>query len=111
MPLTEADVFARLRDRGATRVEIQFSGGNDEGGADAIRLYDGEKQIGDLPSWSEYGATDPDSVLVEALTGPLYERWGGFGGDFYVHGTLTWDVTTAKTSISGEESAMQSFDE
>lgn len=111
MSLTNAAVFARLRARGATRVEIQFSGGNDEGGADAIRLYAGEKQIGDLPAWSEHGATDRDSVLVAALTEPIYERWGDFGGDFWVHGTLTWDVTTATTSISGEQSAMESFDE
>jgi hypothetical protein len=110
MTLTKAQVYDRLRERAATRVEIPFSGGNDEGGADAIILYAGEEQIGDLPTWSEPGAADPDTELADALTAPIYARWN-FDGEPYVDGTLTWDVTSETTTLTGEASTTQPFDE
>ncbi|MDP9439583.1 MAG: hypothetical protein M3P49_12725, partial [Actinomycetota bacterium] len=37
--MTNEEVFRRLEDRGAVRAEVVFSGGNDEGGAEGIYLY------------------------------------------------------------------------
>lgn len=42
--------------------------------------------------------------VAQVLEHPIYERWGSFAGEFYVHDTLTWDVATGKHTLSGQES-------
>lgn len=39
-----------LRDKGVARVTIEFSGGNDEGGADAATFFDADGKTVDLPN-------------------------------------------------------------
>lgn len=50
----------------------------------------------------------PDEIavakVVAVLEAPIYDRWGSFAGEFYVQGTLTWDVTTGKHTLEGQES-------
>ena len=84
-------VMSAMLNARATRAEIRFSGGGDEGGADQITLTyadGGTKDLGiyekglssllsDIPSWKYYSFAD--------------------GGGFHVDGTITVDV--AKNSV------------
>lgn len=97
--MNKREVFAELARRGATRAEVRFSGGNDEGGADSIVLYNGETEVGDIVL-SYAGPGDP---FAEILQQPIDDHWGGFAGDYSVSGTLTWDVTNETASLVYEE--------
>lgn len=125
--MDNVEVFERLRERGAARAVVEFSGGNDEGGADGIVLYDGEgERIGEVDGHHSGGYWDPEkgrfvevsptpeqrveTELAEALEGPVYEEYGGFAGDFSVGGRVTWDAETGAVSMSGEESEYVPFD-
>lgn len=48
--MTKDEVFNELAHRNIARVEIDFSGGNDEGGVDSIRAYDADDNTVTLPS-------------------------------------------------------------
>lgn len=51
-------------------------------------------------------ATDEEVKLAKVLTvleHPIYDRWGSFAGEFYVNGTLTWDVTGGTYKVTGQE--------
>lgn len=117
---TKDKVFAELKRRGAAQCIVAFSGGNDSGGADSIRLLDKTKTEiatlteGPWPSQvfdkatgtTKVGRLDDKSAEFEgdftaALVQPVYERHFTFAGDFYVHGTITWDVE--RKTISGKE--------
>jgi hypothetical protein len=61
-------------------------------------------------------ATDEEvtvAKLTQVLEYPIYDRWGSFAGEFYVQGTLTWDVSTGKHTLEGQESheVWESFSE
>jgi hypothetical protein len=127
-----------LRQKGVAKVEISFSGGNDEGGADGAVYLDANGEKVELPrgnaheneSWDPASrryisqgwivtdwhrdsgytsrpATEEEiqfSKLEKVLEEPIYDRYGSFAGEFHVHGTLTWDVATAKHEMHGQES-------
>ncbi len=52
-------------------------------------------------------ATDEEvqwAKVAAVLEAPIYDRWGSFAGEFYVHGTCTWDVATGTHRLTGQES-------
>lgn len=133
------EVFRVLAARGIAKVEVGFSGGNDEGGADYIRatkaddtlvpldtarayrpmLYNRVTNQWESQKWMMgYGdravpATPEviaESQLAEGLEGPIYERWGSFAGEFHVNGTLVWDVVAKTAVISGQEN-VETYDD
>lgn len=125
--MDRAEVFERLRERGAARAVVEFSGGNDEGGAEGIVLYDaagdavGEVDNGALGSrWDpemgrfvEVAATPErrlEEELAEALEAPIYEEYSSFAGDFSVGGRVTWDAEKGTVTMSGEESRYVPFE-
>jgi hypothetical protein len=113
-PMSRGEAFAELAARGADRVVVEFSGGNDEGGTDAITLYTGETAIGTLPSW--YDADDSpeglvDGRLASALSAPVFDRYRTFAGDFDVHGEVIWDVAARKVRMVKEERASYEYSE
>lgn len=125
--MDNAEVFEKLRERGAVKAVVEFSGGNDEGGADGIVLYDSDgERIGEVEGHHFGGYWDPEkkrfvevfpapeqrieTELAEALESPVYEEYGGFAGDFSVSGRVTWGAETGKVSMSGEESEYLPFD-
>jgi len=58
--MDNAEVFRRIRERGAVRAVVEFSGGNDEGGAESIALYDGEgREVGKVEGGHPGGYWDP----------------------------------------------------
>ena len=127
-----------LRELGVATVTIEFSGGNDEGGADGAQYLDAEGNEATVPSSNAYNesgsrydpasgkfvqqparwvvyerggdkrdATDEEvkiAKISQALEFPIYDRWGSFAGEFYVQGTLTWDVAKGTHRLSGQES-------
>jgi hypothetical protein len=42
--------------------------------------------------------------VAQVIEYPVTSRWGSFAGEFYVQGTVTWDVATGKHRLSGQES-------
>jgi hypothetical protein len=107
--MTRTEVFAELARRGADRALVEFSGGNDEGGPDAITLCKGEALVSTLSAWPcERNATtdqEADARLADALSGPVFEVYGTFAGDFDVTGEVIWDSEEKTVQmIRGERS-------
>lgn len=122
-PLPADEVFRVLTGRGVARVEVRFSGGNDEGGVDEITLFDAAgAECGTIeePHWRHewddaakaWVPAEPkpaDYDLVSTLCAPVYGRWGSFAGDFSVSGTLTWDAATKRAYFEGSETEYVPF--
>jgi hypothetical protein len=125
--MDNAEVFKKIRERGAIRAVVEFSGGNDEGGADNIVLYDREgEMVGGVDGhyagcywdhekgrFAESSLTPEQRIeteLAEALEGPVYEEYGSFAGDFSVSGRVTWDAEKGTVTMSGEESEYVPFE-
>jgi hypothetical protein len=121
-------VFVALAKKGIARVEVEYNGGNDEGGVDQITFFDkDDKKIGEMQEyygghmfWDEatksYKPAAPpneEQRLSQALCAPVYDKYGSFAGEFYVNGTLTWDVAKKKIKDHGVESVEheESFDD
>lgn len=118
-------VFDRLAADGFTGVTCHFSGGNDDGGVDSYEFYtadrDGPIPVDDHPAWTTAHAgyvfddqtgryVKSDDTELNALAEfrdlverPIYEQFYTFAGDFYVNGTLVWDVTNRTVEMQGEE--------
>lgn len=95
-------ILAKLRDAGFNRVEIEFSGGNDEGGAEggvATKVDGSEFQ---LDFWNS-GDSPFDHETIQELQKPIYDRYYTFAGEFYVWGKLIWDVPNNRVYMSGDE--------
>ena len=107
-PMSRAEAFVELAARGADRAVVEFSGGNDEGGPDAITLFAGENAVGTLPAWYD-ADVNPDGQangrLVGALSAPVFERYHTFAGDFDVQGEVIWDVAAETVQMVKEERA------
>jgi hypothetical protein len=126
--MTRDGVFAALKSKGIAKVLVHYSGGNDEGGVNQIELFDangeniGEMQeyYGGTSVWDEatntYKPAPPpsdDQRLAEALGAPVYNKYGGFAGEYYVDGIVTWDVVNKKINDHGNEQVShdETFDE
>lgn len=111
-------VFTALKKRGVAKVEVHYSGGNDEGGVNDIIFLDAngenigrmDEYYGGTQEWDDVAkkylpAKPPtdDQRLSMSLCVPVYDKYYSFAGEFYVNGTLTWDVTTGKVNMRGTE--------
>ena len=110
--LEPREVMLLMRHRGAFRVKVEFSGGNDDGGVDRIVLCDeNDTVLGTLDdawapnSWErDEEAKTATSItihtegsrLAEALSFPIYERYHSFAGEFNVTGYVVWDTKTGE---------------
>lgn len=100
--MTREELFAELRRQGVAKVQVEFSGGGDEGGVDVILLLDSEGKI--IRKLEEYyDKPHPDSDLSQSLAAPVYSRYGGFAGDFSVRGTVEWDVADGMVTMNDQE--------
>jgi hypothetical protein len=117
---------------GIMRIEIEFSGGNDEGGADDVTAYDPEGKVAHLPRGNAFHSTQknpetgqwepgpwqvweqgkprdatPEEIaateLMALLETPIYDEYHGFAGDFYVNGKVIWDVGTGSVIMERNE--------
>lgn len=110
MTMSRTDVFTALRARGADRAVVAFSGGNDEGGPDSITLYTGAEEFSTLSLCGHNGeisrdAVDADEQLVDALSGPVFDEYGGFAGDFDVFGEVIWETDGETVKLLRDERA------
>lgn len=111
--LRRVELWAELRKRGVAKVSVEFSGGGDEGGVGDITLFNAAgEEIGTLEErypvwngkeWVHKYPSDPDLVLVETLCSPVYEKYGTFAGEFYVSGTVDYDVEAGTVKMSYSE--------
>ena len=122
---TREKIFRELIRCNVATVEVPFSGGNDEGSVSRIRLFnaDGaEIQVLEeayIPSeydektksWKPTREMTRDEMLAEALSRPVYDKYGGFAGDFSVDGKVCWNVKERKVTESGERSCSESYDD
>lgn len=105
------------------KCEIDYSGGNDEGGVDSIKVTyaDGREELN--PSWCQrtYAAMVPNpdtgkwerktltreqmyaNQAADIIEHPVYDRYYSFAGEYYVHGTLVYDVPEGKAYMDGVE--------
>lgn len=112
-----SQAMRKLMDRGVAKVKVSFSGGGDEGGVESIVLYDNNgTNIGTLeesydgytynPVTKQYeqkGLTE-DQEIAKVLGKPVYDKYYSFAGEFYVSGTVDWDVFKGTHKMSGQES-------
>lgn len=87
--------FARLKEKGVARAEVEFSGGYDEGGVDSISLYDSEGIVVEK--------LNVEDGFGEVLSIPIYEKYWSFAGEPSVTGVVSWDVANETITISGDE--------
>lgn len=120
--MTREQIWAALEGRAAS-VEVVFQGGNDEGGVEDIYFMDADgNQIERMQEyyphsgvWNtetqtmDYSKTEPtpDQLLSFNLCRPVYSKYYSFAGDFYVQGTLTWDVLNKQVTMDGTEEVSQ----
>jgi len=97
----KALVFREMATRKVVRAEVEYSGGNDEGGADTIRLFheDGHKE--------ELEPYDNTDVLIDQLSELPGLEYGSFAGDFSVSGTFVVDLATRSIKMDGQESSYE----
>lgn len=116
LEMTREQIWAALEGRAAA-VEVTFQGGNDEGGVEDIYFMDAdgnqtERMQEYYPSgtWNpetktmEYSSTaSSDQILSFNLCKPVYDKYYSFAGEFYVNGTVTWDVLNKAVTMNGTE--------
>lgn len=116
--LSRSEIFSRLRELGAAKATVEFAGGGDEGGVESITLYDGEGNELPVkleenysgqrynPNTQKWEPTEPNTPLQDlagALGAPVYERYHTFAGDFYVSGTVDYDVVAGTVKMNKSE--------
>ena len=115
------EVFERLEASGIDRAVVEFSGGYDEGGSDAIYLLKkvetkktteedtSEERVAELrehvwPSGRELSVAQKDEMrLAQSLTAPIYDSYSSFAGDFHVDGAVEWIVEGRRVVMNGQE--------
>lgn len=92
-------LFDTLVDAGVRDVHIEYSGGHDEGGADAITVthIDGREETFDAP----YRSTTSYVRELAPLPAWLYSS---FAGEFRVSGEIFLDVSGRTVTVEGAES-------
>lgn len=117
-----------LKDMGIVKCVMDFSGGNDEGAINSavVTRTDGTEESNppflereflrrtwdaDTQTWGYADDVTEEqkahNELAELFEAPVYDAYGSFAGDFYVEGTLTYDVTAGTVTLSGYEEVRQ----
>jgi hypothetical protein len=106
------DYFAEITKRGYVRAEVNFSGGNDEGGPDSIWFILAEidpvtNKQRRVPCTEDFWDTSDE--LVRWLGELPSSRYGSFAGEFDVYGVITVDPSNKEKPIawSVEESTYE----
>jgi len=112
----KSEIWAELEKRKVAKVQVDYSGGNDEGGVNDITLFDKDgKVMGRLEEeyiaeeynpktnkWERTKEPSADSKLAEGLGAPVYAKYYTFAGEFYVNGQVIYDVANRKIDMSGQ---------
>ena len=113
----KANLLAALRDTGGVRLEAAYSGGNDEGGVDGVKVFDAKGEQIEVPdtilrprkdsdgSWvpvDENGMVQDYHPIWEAADAMLATEFYTWAGEFSAWGTLY--ATTADGRVWREGS-------
>ena len=86
----------------STAVAYEYSEWNSDTrsyGPDVWKIYD--------TSVKGHRDATPEEVewakVAKVLEAPIYDRFGSFAGEFYVHGEVTWDVAAGTHKMTGQE--------
>jgi hypothetical protein len=123
-PFDKRAALELLRKEQIGKLEIEFSGGNDEGGVDSYAAFapDGsELKFAFERTWPDVFVdgryqqrelTEEErrvNQLLDTLEQPIDDRYGSFAGDFHVNGRLTYDVAEGTVAFAGDESTDEPF--
>lgn len=101
--------FRAIRLRGAVVAVVYFSGGGDSGGVDRIELLDAAgDEVGKV---GEDDSLPDGTSLWDVLGKPVYDRYYSFAGEFYVDGTVTWDVVIGEVNMERDERSTEDGDD
>ena len=123
---TEDEVFNFIKANGATKAVIEFSGGEDSGGCDSIRLLDADDALvvelkeaswgmeydSKLNKWVRQPLGNDEKVRIK-LCNPVYDRYHSFAFEGHVYGQLVWNAEDRTVRMTGSESTYvyEGFDE
>lgn len=114
----KARAFELLRAKGATQAVVEFNGGHDEGGAEAITLtvpvatgdpleiglevwYCGGYQVIGAGEYKRVNEPEnDDQELSELLQGPVDDMFGTWASVDSTHGFVTWLVDGEKVTMN-----------
>ena len=96
--------FEILDKNNITRLQISFSGGNDDGGSDGCCVYVGES---DNPVNIDLNNCDIASILEK----PIYDKYYGFGFNGDVTGICIWEIKKREIYLRGTEQTYNSVTE
>ena len=108
---TIENVLRALHTQGITKVEIEYSGGNDEGSFDRPVFYADDKSV--TVDWTKTLDLNEDEdfdALVYADEGRL-NQWYSFAGEYSVNGTLTINTETGDFDDSADFTTSEYSDE
>jgi hypothetical protein len=114
--VAKVHLLRAVREAGAVRLEADYSGGNDEGGVNDIRIWDAKGEALPVPdSWVERDPRPGDSKwsirdgkvseyhpLWQAADDMLATEFGSWAGEFSAYGTLLVDTVAGTVARSGE---------
>lgn len=117
--ISRETVFRVLSENNISKLHVNYSGGNDDGGIDYFEVFlkdgtqckafygsyrdgycDLDEGMIDINNYVSYFHHDKD--FFDALEKPIYNYTGhdrSFAGNFETQGTLIWDVDQKKVSI------------
>lgn len=111
---TKNKLFDLMREHGATRLEAEYSGGNDEGGVGSLQLLDAAGEKIETPemwitrppkdgerAYSHDGLIHEYHPLYEAVDNVLSLEFGTWAGEFEAYGTLYADISTREVRREG----------
>ena len=114
------DVCKSLHKAGIIKVEIDYSGGGDDGNFDEVRYYKNDEIVGGVATLNQVKQTtvywntvldleENEDFDDESFLGLVYgdqgrlNQWYSFAGDYSVNGTITLDTATGDFEDSGEQ--------
>jgi len=84
-------LYKKLESMNISKVVVSYEGGNDDGSITGITYFDNSNNK------ISFSADDPMvEALEKELSNPIYDEYRSFCGDFFVNGTLTYNVSEQK---------------
>lgn len=114
------DVCKSLHKAGIIKVEIDYSGGGDDGSFDEVRYYKNDEIVGGVATLNQVKETtvywntvldleEDEDFDDHSFLGLVYgdqgrlNQWYSFAGDYSVNGTITLDTATGDFEDSGQQ--------
>ena len=118
---SKSELFQFIRNKGGDEARVHYSGGGDEGGVNSIEIvaaggkvvctlnepYSSSRYDPATQSWVTEKSADPDAPFLTDLCAPVYDKYGGFAGETYVDGVITWDANTCTIKDVGNAEVPQ----